>query len=557
VQERLEATERLRHSLALVDALFDAVPVPLAVKDAQGRCTRTNRAYAETIGLPAPDAVTDAASAQLHHEIDRQLLASGGRVEYEVTQQLASGRTMDAWISKAALQDPRGTPSGVVEVLLDVTTQRQAARLTEEAKRAAEAANHAKSAFLAAMSHEIRTPMNGVLGMAELLLHGELAPPQRDTAQVLHRSARRLLRILDSILDFSKLEAERLELDEEPVDPAQLVRDGVAAQRGHARQRGVAVALELEEGLPQRLRADSLRVSQVLGNLLSNAIKFSAPASGGGGEVRVTARVDGSHWVFEVADNGIGMSEETQARLFDPFTQAEASTTRRFGGTGLGLAISKGLVALMGGGISARSSPGAGSVFTVRLPLVVISDGEDPMLEITAPGVSTEATDTTLAELPALPSPQSAWSGRRPRVLVAEDDPTNRVVVERQLALLHCDAVLTDNGLDALRAWREGRFDALITDVQMPGLDGIELAREVRADEGRLGRPRMPVLALSANVLDSETARARSAGIDDYLTKPIALEALRRVLQTWLDPQGRHHRLSASPARTPDDALTA
>ncbi len=510
----------------------------------------------------------------------------------------------------------------------------------EAARAEAEAANRAKSLFLATMSHEIRTPMNGVLGMAELLAQSELSASQAQSLQTIRDSAQALLRVIDDILDFSKIEAGRLELEQEPTSLEPLLDSLFDALSPIAGSRGVRLHLALDPKLPTQVLGDAVRLRQVLTNLLGNAIKFSANQADGRVQLRVQS--DGSDGlVFEVVDNGIGIPLEAQGRLFQAFSQAESSTTRRFGGTGLGLAITHRLVLLMQGSIELRSSEGQGACFSVRLPLPTVHDAppmETPDLHgvrvllqregapwaddaarwLQAAGAEllTRPPDQTASAAPSGvvlvgqdPEQAARWperavlvseGGRRrgprqidaritqldqPRrlhllravamaagraspapapaqaeavppaavnpptvaeaaaqgrlILVAEDDPTNRTVIARQLAWLGYAAEMAENGALALLRWREGRFALLLTDLHMPELDGFALTRALRADEAAHGLPRRPMLALTANALRGEDQRALDAGLDDYLTKPLPIRQLQAALARWLPvPKG-------------------
>ncbi len=399
--------------------------------------------------------------------------------------------------------------------------ERQAliASLTQ-AREDAEQASRAKSAFLAAMSHEIRTPMNGVIGLADVLAQDDLTLHQADLVKTIRDSAGNLLGIIDDILDFSKIEAGKLEIDLETLDFPALVEDQCRALMPLAAAKGVELGVDIDAAMPRWVRADPLRLRQILCNLVGNAIKFSTrertPAAGRG-RVEVRARVGAAaprQVVLEVQDNGIGIAAAHQHTLFTPFTQAESSTTRRFGGTGLGLAICKRLVDLMGGEIGVASDPGRGALFTVRLPL--------------EPAAAPRETPT-----PAPPAaPAAPGSSRNYRILVAEDDAVNRKVIQHQLALLGHRCETARDGAEALQMWRHAPYDLLLTDLHMPEMDGYQLAARIRREEN--GPQRTPILTLSANALRGEATRAQAAGIDEYLTKPIRLATLEAALARWL-----------------------
>ena len=379
------------------------------------------------------------------------------------------------------------------------------------AKQEAEAANRAKSEFLANMSHEVRTPMNGIIGMAELALSTGDTVEQRGFLSLLRSSADSLLVILDDILDYSKIEAGKIALDPIAFALADFVRE-VAEQMGvQARAKGLNLTLEIDPAVPQRVVADPIRLRQVLLNLIGNAIKFtergtvevkvSLEASEPGSEEASTLR-------FTVRDTGIGIAPEVQIRLFRPFEQADASTTRRFGGTGLGLAICSRLVGLMHGRIWAESAAGEGSAFHFTLPLT-----------LPAP----ESLDATPESAPA------ACKHRPMSILVAEDNGINQKVAQAMLERLGHRVTLAANGNEAVARWSAGGFDVVFMDVQMPELDGVGATRAIRAAEIAAGT-HVHIVAMTAHAMESDRDRCSASGMDDYVSKPISLAALARAL---------------------------
>jgi signal transduction histidine kinase/ActR/RegA family two-component response regulator/HPt (histidine-containing phosphotransfer) domain-containing protein len=418
---------------------------------------------------------------------------------------------------------------GSVRTYTDITERKRQQEALSAARDAAEAANRAKSAFLAAMSHEIRTPMNGVLGMIEVLERTPPGPAQARCISVMRDSAGQLLRIIDDLLDFSKIEAGRMELEGLPFSLRGLVDGAVDTLAVQARNKGLHLFADPPGPGPDMVAGDPVRVRQILFNLVGNAIKFtergyvriqSATRIGADGAVEATIAVE---------DSGVGMNDEQMGRLFQPFAQADTSTTRRYGGTGLGLSIVRRLARLMGGDVVVASEPGRGSRFTVTLRLGA------------APAGATEAE----APAPALAAPSA--EGEAPRLLVVDDHPVNREVLARQLELLGCMADMAEDGAQALAMWRAGRHRLALVDLHMPVMDGLDLARAIRRDEAaEPGRPRTAIIAVTANALKGEDERCYAAGMDGFLPKPLALDQLARAL-------GRHLPQAPGAAGEPDE----
>ena len=433
---------------------------------------------------------------------------------------------------------------GFLEMRDDVRRFEQRLRDSEAAEREA---NQAKSAFLAVMSHEIRTPMIGITGMLEVLTHSNLDLEQRRTIGVIQQSGASLLQIVGDILDFSKAEAGRIELAPTTLSLRALLQSIAANFAGSASSKGLVLGVELDPALAAVHVADGLRLRQILSNFISNAIKFTA--EGGitlglesrGREPAPESDVAGGgereRLVFRVTDTGIGVSPEQQARLFQPFSQADGATTRRYGGTGLGLVISQRLAELMGGQVGMSSVAGEGTTMTLELALPI---GDEADLEVDDFGQAGPAA----APFQPRPLPSVAEAlAERSLVLVVDDHPTNRLVIGRQLALAGYASETAEDGREGLARWRTGRYALVLSDVHMPVMDGYQMAGQLRAEEAEGGLVRTPVVALTAAALAGEAERCLAAGMDDYLTKPVAIPALAACVRRWLP-----HTVSLLPA---------
>ncbi len=408
--------------------------------------------------------------------------------------------------------------------LLDANTALQSER------ERAEAASALKSRFLANMSHEIRTPMNAILGMAQVLQTEKLTERQLERLAIINTSGDALMGILNDILDLSKIEAGKVEIESTPFDLTELVHSIEAAFSLKAEEKGLRFTLEIDDAAPRLLVGDVTRVRQVINNLISNAIKFTdaghvalraavnAPAGDGAAQLEIV-----------VEDTGPGMPQEAIDRLFTPFTQADQSVNRRHGGTGLGLAISRELAVLMGGDIAVDSRPGEGSRFTARMAVMCAAERRAARRDVEGAG-------------PAAINLQGV------RILIVEDQLVNRAVLEALLEPLGPTLVFADHGGEALAAWADADFDVIIMDIQMPVMDGVEATKEIRRREASGERTRTPIIALTANVMAHQIREYAASGMDGFVGKPVnraeLLKALTEFARSEAPPRADRSRAS-------------
>lgn len=441
----------------------------------------------------------------------RRHIEEGERYRPEFRIIRADGKEVWASAANLLIADPAGRPLRLIGALQDITSRKASEAALLQAKEDAEAANRAKSAFLAAIGHEIRTPLNGILGMGQVLAKEGLTKRQQGQVKVILQSGEMLLSLLNDLLDVSKIEAGKLTIEEGEVDLAEIARSAFATLSVLAAEKDVSVTLEIAPEAEGIFQGDPTRVRQIVNNLTSNALKFTSQ-----GQIALIASILDGQLQIEVRDTGIGISAAQIGKLFEKFTQADASITRRFGGTGLGLAISRDLARLMGGDVSVESEDGVGSTFTARFPLARL---EGPTLA----AQKAETGEVDFSDPGAL------------RILVAEDNAVNQIVIQTILQQVGLNPVVVSNGREALSAWRTANWDLILMDAQMPVMDGLAATQMIRQEEAGQGGPRTPILALTANVMAHHLLAYRQAGMDGLVAKPIDASKLLCAMQAALD----------------------
>ena len=557
ITKRKDAEQALRDSENRLQAILDNSPAVIYVKNTHGRYVLVNRVF-ETLFHVDRASLRDRTDydifpreiASVFRANDQEVLK--GKVPVQLEEVAPHDDGLHTYIStKFPLRDTNGVIYGLCGISTDITERKRGEFELERAHQAAEAASKSKSEFLANISHEIRTPMNAIIGMTELALDTVLSREQRSYLVAAHTSANDLLTLINDILDYSKIEAGKLELHPEPLRLHEWLDQTLQPFRLRAHEKGLLLDLEIEKSVPDALIGDVVRLRQVLVNLVSNAVKFTdhgdvtvSVAFAEGGAPDPASRPSPpaiAQLLFTVADTGIGISKEKQRSIFQAFTQADASITRQYGGTGLGLAISNQLATMMGGRLWVESEPGHGSRFYFSVALAV-----DP-----AP-----APDGARAIDPGAESKPLRF-GPPLRVLVAEDNAVNRELITTVLRKMGHTVEVATNGYQALGALDRQAFDVVFMDVQMPDLDGIKATREIRRREQERARadrsapaPHLPIIALTAHALKGDRENCLAAGMDDYLSKPVRradlLGAIDRVLQR--SGPGEDHAAAAGTA---------
>ena len=536
----------MRQEHARLDALLSIMDIGILFVDLNGKIIYVNPSFTriwrigdttELVGKSASELLFRSGMPISDHLSRKQTVRRSQRTDIETVD----GRSVTQLLCPV-WQGISETITGYLWVYEDVTAQRKAERELaasnselQRAKEVAEAASEAKSRFLANMSHEIRTPMNGILGMAELLLKGELSQPQRELASGLYRSADSLLAIINDILDFSRIEAGKLTLSYSHFQLQETIDDVMELLSHQAQLKNLDFSYQIAPETPLYLFGDAGRLRQILINITGNALKFTSV-----GGVKLTVSLEKS-WRdeavirFEIQDTGIGIALKDQRGIFDSFAQGDPSTTRKFGGSGLGLTISRQLVQLMGGEIGLHSEPGKGSTFwfTARF-----GKAKTPAAETPVPKPKEKPKSPVGFSEPSVVTLREANSDNDSgcKILLAEDNPVNQMVAREMLTMLKCQVDLVNNGQEALQAVCDKSYDLVLMDCQMPILDGYEATRRIRQWEAaQASAPHIPIVALTANAMAEDRAKCLAAGMDDYLSKPFLAKDLEAILERWRD----------------------
>ncbi len=537
--ERIE-TERREYE-RFASTVFDTVAEAVLATDAKARIVLVNPALSRVTGYTPEELLGKTPSlfsTGLHDRaFYRQMwsaLKQTGFWEGEIHNCRKDGKLWIVWASISRVCDTDGRVTHYVAGYSDITDRKQMEESLRSAKELAESATLAKSEFLAAMSHEIRTPMNGVIGMTELLLDTRLDEEQQKYARIVQNCGENLLELINDILDFSKIEARHLTLEEMPFDLRATVEETLEIVAPKAVKKGLELTTRVDPAVPREVIGDPGRLRQILMNLVGNAIKFT-----GTGDVAVSAELFASgaeplQIRFKVTDTGIGIATDRIDAIFEPFTQADGSTTRKYGGTGLGLAICKQLCQLMGGDIGVESKAGHGSTFwfTARFRQVAATAEPADCLKISGTddnGANRQPSDNEVSHSTA-------------RILLAEDNPVNQAVALGVLKKLGYQTDAVANGREALEALSRTPYHLVLMDCQMPEMDGFETTSAIRNATTNVLDPTVPIIAMTANAMQGDRDRCLKAGMNDYLSKPVRQDLLKQMLEKWLTPPQQQPR---------------
>ena len=516
---RKQAEQTLKSAEMKYSRLFESMTDAYVFVNMEGRIVESNAPYQKLTGYSAEE-LSQLTYVHLTPEkwhafeeeiVEHQVLIRGYSDVYQKEYLRKDGTIINVELKTYLLKDDAGKAVGMWAIIRDITDRKQAERELRQAKEDADAANRAKSDFLATMSHEIRTPLSAMLGNIELLEGSPLAPQQQEYLKDCKSASQMLLQVINDVLDFSKIEAGKLELANETFSISSLGRQLVRIFSASANQKGLDLTVSLAGDLPEYISCDQQRLSQVIANLISNAIKFtthgtiSLEISCDQGELKESP---GKALLrILVTDTGVGIHADKQEQIFESFTQLESFSTRTVSGTGLGLPICRRLLGLMGGSIEVSSVPGSGAVFTVLLPV-------------------------TLAQTQAQNQPQAQTPATHPRnILLADDDLRGRTVAQRLLQRSGYTVTAVENGAELLKALQKEKFEIVLTDISMPDMDGTQVARIIRSGERAGIDPRIPIIAMTAHAFSDDQARFLAAGINGYVAKPVNFENLLRQIE--------------------------
>jgi PAS domain S-box-containing protein len=535
--EQREMEQALLDSEARFRSIFNNAAAGVVVVDAQGKVLQANPAFCRFLGyselemlqidhtmVTHPDDLE--ASLRLYADVAKK---RPKRFEHEKRYIRKDGGIVWGQINGTWVYDEHGKPLHAIVLVVDITEQKKAETEILKAKELAESSNRSKGEFLANMSHEIRTPMNGIIGITELVLGTELDEEQQECLEMVNQSAKSLLTLLNDLLDYSKVEAGKMELEQIDFDLGLLLQSILNPVRMEAQIKGLKFRVDIDPRLERVFCGDPVRLKQVLVNLVGNALKFTE-----NGEISFRGRLSsessrGSRVEFVISDTGIGIADDKLEHIFESFAQADGSSSRKYGGSGLGLAICKELVALMDGEIRVESQLDSGSRFSVVLPLGTGEAASAESREQAAPGL--------------------LQRGAQLKVLLAEDNLVNQQLARRMLEKAGHQTVVVNDGEEALAALREEEFDLVLMDIQMPNVDGLEATAQIRAGTAGSKNPTLPIIALTAHAMKGDRERFLAAGMDAYISKPINSAELFDTLARFFPVREPSKALSSQAAR--------
>jgi len=534
VTDSCRAEKDLANSREMFKTIFKNSPVAILVTDSQQHIvawnpfaqTMLNMDWASLFNKPFKELFSPQEWERFQSFPQRVRKGVLADVETEVLTK--EGSALDVSLSLAVVHNTERDVIGMIGIMHDVSSQKKARDLLLASKKAAEAASEAKTMFLANMSHEVRTPMNTILGMVGLTLDTDLTPEQRDNLLTVKNAADILLSLLNDILDLSRVEAGKIQLEDIEIDIERIVQSVCKTMDILAHNKGLILRWVVDEAVPDMVKGDPVRLRQILVNLINNAIKFTKQ-----GKIQIEVKVrqdwgDRVELLFSVSDDGIGIDKDKQETIFDVFTQEDASTTRQFGGTGLGLSICKKLLELMRGRIWVESEKNHGSTFFFTVPYVVVQKDQVPQ------ALQEESIESQLmAQISRQKSPdQTAMKTQELRILLAEDNLVNQKMTQRILEKKGWKVFVANNGQEVLEMMEEQSFDLILMDAQMPVMDGLESTRRIRENEDGTGR-RVPIVALTARAMEGDRKKCLEAGMDSYVSKPIERDHLFEAIQSF------------------------